>query len=307
MDKAAIKPAIYEHPEFVRFIGSMNALFATWCQRATGTLKELQTGCHPKQVIHDLAEGLLAHYQAQPLIDAYDVYQHLMDYWAQTMQDDCYLVAADGWKAEPTRVLVKNAKGKEVDKGWVCDLVPKALVVARYFAREQTAITALQTELESLAAQMVELEEEHGSDEGAFAELDKVNKANVTARLKEITGDMAARDEAAVLSNWLTLASEEAEAKKALRQAEDALDAKALARYPKLTEADVKTLVVEDKWMAALAAAIHGEMDSISQALTQRVKELAERYAVPMPELTSQVVTLSARVDGHLKKMGFQQ
>ena len=304
VDKAAIKPAIYEHPEFVRFIGSMAALFTTWCQQATATLKNLQTGCHPKQVIHDLAEGLLAHYQAQPLIDAYDVYQHLMDYWAQTMQDDCYLVAADGWKAEPTRVLVKNAKGKEVDKGWVCDLVPKGLVVARYFAKEQTAITVLQAELESVAARMAELEQEHGGDEGAFAELDKVNKAHVAARLKEIKGDKEARDEAAVLGNWLTLANEEADTKKALRQAEDALDAKALARYPKLTEAEVKTLVVEDKWMAALDAAIHGEMDRISQALTQRVKELAERYAVPLPELTSQVVTLSARVDEHLKKMG---
>ena len=304
VDKAAIKPAIYEHPEFVRFIGSMNALFTTWRKQATATLKSLQTGCHPKQVIHDLAEGLLAHYQAQPLIDAYDVYQHLMDYWAQTLQDDCYLVAADGWKAEPTRVLVKNAKGKEVDKGWVCDLVPKALVVARYFAKDQTAITALQAELESLAARMAELEEEHGGDDGAFAELDKVNKANVAARLKEIKRDKETKEEAAVLSNWLMLANEEADAKKALRQTEDTLDAKALAHYPKLTEAEVKTLVVEDKWMAALDAAIHGEMDRISQALTQRVKELAERYAVPLPELTSQVVTLSARVDEHLKKMG---
>ena len=227
-----------------------------------------------------------------------------MDYWAQTMQDDCYLVAADGWKAESTRVLVKNAKGKEVDKGWVCDLVPKALVVARYFAKEQTAINALLAELESLAARMAELEEEHGGDEGAFSELDKVNRPNVAARLKEIKGDKEARDEVAVLSNWLTLADKEADAKKTLRQAEDTLDAKALAHYPRLTEVDVKTLVVEDKWMAALDAAIHGEMDRISQALTQRVKELAERYAVPMPLLASQVVTLSDRVDEHLKKMG---
>ena len=63
-------------------------------------------------------------------------------------------------------------------------------------------------------------------------------------------------------------------------------------------------LVVEDKWMAALNVAIHGEMDRISQALTQRVKQLAERYATPLPKLTDEVATLAARVDGHLKKMG---
>ena len=93
--------------------------------------------CHPKEVIAALAEGLLAHYADKPLIDQYDVYQHLMDYWAETMQDDCYLIAADGWKAETYRIIEKDKKGKEKDKGWTCDLVPKALIVARYFAKEQ--------------------------------------------------------------------------------------------------------------------------------------------------------------------------
>jgi len=93
-------------------------------------------------VIAGLSEGLLKHYQGKPLIDAYDVYQHLMDYWGEAMQDDCYLIAADGWKAETYRVLVKNSKGREVDKGWACDLVPKPLVVARYFAREQAPSTS---------------------------------------------------------------------------------------------------------------------------------------------------------------------
>src|SRR6202049_779418 len=122
VEKVAIKPAIYEHPEFVAFIGCMNAVFAEWRKRCAISLKGLQAGCHPRQVIVALSEDLLAHYSGKPLIDKYDVYQHLMDYWAETMQDDCYLIAADGWKAETTRVLVKNNKGKEEDKGWTCDL-----------------------------------------------------------------------------------------------------------------------------------------------------------------------------------------
>jgi type I restriction enzyme M protein len=57
------------------------------------------------------------------------MYQHLMNYWAETMQDDCYLIAANGWKAETYRVIEKDKKGKEKDRGWACDLVPKALIV----------------------------------------------------------------------------------------------------------------------------------------------------------------------------------
>ncbi|MGO9017171.1 MAG: type I restriction-modification system subunit M [Syntrophobacteraceae bacterium] len=303
--KEYVKPAIYEHPEFVTFIKSMNALFANWRKKSAATLRSLRAGCHPKQVIVDLSEDLLAHYSGKPLIDKYDVYQHLMDYWADTMQDDCYLIAADGWKAETSRVLVKNNKGKEVDKGWICDLVPKALIIARYFAAEQEAITKLEAELENLTAQMIEMEEEHGGEEGAFTELDKVNKANVIARLKEIKGDKEAKEEAKVLNSWLSLWNEQAELKSLLKECEEALDDLAFDKYPSLTEAETKTLVVDDKWMAALDAAIHGEMDRISQALTQRVKELAERYETPQPQQTSRVSELEQAVNRHLERMGF--
>ena len=303
--KSAIKPTIYEHPEFAGFIKRKNAMFAEWRQNSTKTLKTLQTGCHPKQVIDALSEDLLAHYAGKPLINQYDVYQHLMDYWAATMQDDAYLIAADGWKAETSRIIEKDKKGKEKDKGWTCDLVPKLLIVARYFPKEQAAIMQLETELESVTARLTELEEEYGGEEGAFSELDKVNKANVSARLKEIKGDKDAKDEAIVLNDWLKLSNEEADLKKSLKEAEADLDALAYAKYPKLSEAEIKTLVVDDKWLAALDKDIHGEMDRISQALTQRVKELAERYETPLPVLVEKVDTLSARVDEHLKRMGF--
>lgn len=310
VDKQAIKPTIYGHPEFAAFITRMNSLFAEWRTRTAATLKGLTLGCHPKEVIHDLAEDLLSHYRDKPLIDNYAVYQHLMDYWAATMQDDCYLIAVDGWQAETYRVIEtrkgKDGKpGKQVDKGWACDLVPKPLLVARFFAAEQQALIELEAELEGIAAQMTELEEEHGGEEGAFGELDKVNKANVAARLKEIKGDREAKEEAAVLNGWLKLCNRQADLKKQLKEAEVSLDAKAYARYPKLTEAEVKTLVVDDKWLAALDAAIHGEMDRVSQQLTQRVKELAERYETPLPQLTSRVAELEAQVDAHLARMGF--
>ena len=303
--KQAIKSTIYEHPEFVTFIGSMNALFADWQRRSTETLKGLQAGCHPKNVIAQLAEELLAHYTGKPLIHQYDVYQHLMDYWFATMQDDCYLIAADGWKAETYRVIEKDKKGKEKDKGWTCDLVPKQVIVDRYFAAQQSAIREKEATLESVAAQMTELEEEHGGEEGAFSELDKVNKANVTARLKEIKGDKEAKEEAAALNAWLKLSTQEADLKKNLKEAEGALDALTYTKYPKLTEEEIKTLVVDDKWLATISAAIHGEMDRISQALTQRVKELAERYETPLPQATNQVAALEQAVNAHLERMGF--
>jgi type I restriction enzyme M protein len=154
VEKSAIKSTIYEHPEFATFIAGMNAHFSAWQIRSAEALKALKTGCHPKDVIATLSECLLPHYADKPLIDGYDVYQQLMDYWADTMQDDVYIVSADGWKAETARIIEKDKKGKEKDKGWTCDLVPKALIVARYFAKEQAAIEKLETEYAALAAKM---------------------------------------------------------------------------------------------------------------------------------------------------------
>ena len=293
------------NPEFAAFIIGMQAHFAAWQGQSAAALKALAAGCHPKEVIVRLSEGLLAHYQDKPLIDPYHIYQHLMDYWAETMQDDLYLIAADGWKAETYRVIETDKKGKHRDKGWTCDLIPKALIVARYYAKEQAASDRIAAELETIGARLAELEEENGGDEGAFAELDKVNKVNVAVRLREIKNDKEAKDEAAVLDDWLKRNAEEADLKKRLKDAESALDVLAYARYAKLTEAEIKSLVVDDKWLAALAAAIHGEMDRVSQQLTRRVKELAERYETPKPRMAARVAELEARVDRHLERMGF--
>ncbi|MDD1523456.1 MULTISPECIES: type I restriction-modification system subunit M [Bradyrhizobium] len=305
VDKSAIKLAIFEHPEFVAFTGEMAKHFDTWRNKSAESLKALKTGVHPNDVIAALSEALLAHYAGEPLIDKYDVYQHLMDYWAETMQDDCYVIALDGWRAEPQRVVEKDKKGKEKDKGWTCDLIPKPYIVARFFAKEQAEIDQLSAQQEAASAVLAELEEEYGGDEGAFSELDKVNRGAINARLKEIKGDKDAADEAAALRKWLELSDEEADLKKALKAAEADLDAKAYAKYPKLTEAEIKTLVVDDKWMARIEADIHGEIDRISQALTQRVRTLADRYEVRMPDLAKRVANLDTKVERHLRAMGF--
>jgi type I restriction enzyme M protein len=163
-------------------------------------------------------------------------------------------------------------------------------------------------------AKLAELEEEQIGDEDAFAEArteaeagkeGKVTRATVTARLKEIKGDKESKEEAAILEKWLALDGEESSLKKKLREAEAALDALAYKRYPKLTEDEVKTLVVDDKWLATLDKAIHGEMDRVSQQLTQRIKELAERYETPLPQMASRVANLESKVNQHLESMGF--
>jgi type I restriction enzyme M protein len=304
VEKPAIKSTIYQHAEFATFIAEMNAHFSAWRTKSAVTLKALQPGFHPKELIPKIAEDLLAHYMGNPLIDPYAVYQHLMDYWAETMQDDCYLIAADGWKAETSRVIVTDKKGKEKDKGWTCDLIPKSLIVGRYFGKEQGEIDDLAAALEATSAKLAGLAEEHGVEGGAL-DLDPLKRAEVSVRLKEIAKDKEAREEASVLKAWLDLNAQETDLKKRLKDAEAALDAAAYAKYPELSEPEIKALVVDDKWLATLDAAIHGEMDRISRQITQRTSELADRYALPLPFVAERASKMEAAVTDGLRRMGF--
>ncbi|WP_368042169.1 N-6 DNA methylase [Burkholderia metallica] len=311
VDKAAIKLTIFQHPQFAAYLKDMRQHFDAWRAQAVPKLKALDNGFHPKQLIVELADGLLNHYEGKPLLDAYDVYQHLLDYWVETMQDDAYLLAADGWVAQTYRVIEKTKKGKgenakvvEKDKGWACDLVPKQYIVARYFAAEQKAIDETSATLEAASSALAELEEEHSGEEAAFSGFDKVNAAAVKERIKEIGKDEDAAEELAVLKQWQSLSDKEAGLKKALKTLEAELDANAYAQYPKLTVDEIKTLVVEDKWLAALSATVSDELERVSQTLTSRVRDLALRYEFPLPVLVDEVAALSARVEAHLRKMG---
>jgi type I restriction enzyme M protein len=133
-----------------------------------------------------------------------------------------------------------------------------------------------------------------------------VNKASVAARIKEIQGDKEAKEDLAVLKQWDQLNKQEADLKKKLKEAEAELDAAAKAQYAKLKEADLKVLVVDDKWLDSLEQAVGGELDRVSQALTKRVKELAERYENSLPTLSKEVADLEKKVAQHLERMGFK-
>ncbi|MCF6155669.1 MAG: type I restriction-modification system subunit M [Candidatus Brocadia sp.] len=296
----AVKPAIFSHPEFTAYSKKVDTVFSQWKAKNMPKLKGIAVGDKPKKLIHEISEDLLQAFSSLKLIDKYDVYQHLMIYWSETIQDDVYALVSDGWEA-----------GKEIErdkKQWEGRLIPKGLIIARYFVTEQKAIENLEADRDAIVRQMEELEEEHGGEEGLMADAkndkDKITKTSVKDRLKEIQNEKESADERKVLQDCLKLTKQEAEVSKKIKDAQAALKKKVLEKYKALTEAEIKILMVEDKWMATLERDIRTEMERISQRLTGRIKELAERYEAPLPAITAEVDALEKKVHGHLKKMG---
>jgi type I restriction enzyme M protein len=321
----AVKPAIFSHPEFTAYSQKVQWIFAQWKNKNTPKLKGIAVDDKPKKLIHEISEDLLQAFSNLKLIDKYDVYQRLMVYWAETMQDDVYALVSDGWAAG------KEIEKQEKKKEWEGRLIPKELIIARYFAAEQKAIENLEADRDAIARQMEEMEEEHGGEEGLMADAkndkDKITKAGVQKRLKELEKNMPATEllmaaesfsvygnspanenpeaEYEVLTTYLQLSEQEVETGRKIKEAQAALEKKVLWKYKALSVDEIKTLVVDDNWMATLERDVKTEMERISQRLTGRIKELAERYELPLPHIENEVEKLEKKVMAHLNKMGF--
>ncbi len=312
-----VKPTVLAHPQFSAYADKAKKIVHAWRKAHLSLLLDLKEGDNPKEVIERLSEDLLERFANVPLLDKYDIYQRLMDYWAETMQDDMYLITSEGWleAARPRPAIDDKArKIKETAdltigrKKYKMDLLPPALLVARYFATEQNQIESLQIKADEAARNLEEFVEEHRGEEGvledAVNDKGKVTRTAVKALLKELGDDPELAEERKVVAECLKRIEQEAAVKKTLKEAKTALDKKVFAKYEELTEDEIKTLAVKDKWLASIEAAIDEEIRRVAHRLAARIKELAERYAEPLPKLEQQVEHYAAKVTEHLKKMG---
>jgi type I restriction enzyme M protein len=308
VEKSAIKSTIFEHSDFMQYDTQLNSLFEDFKSVNHAKMNAISSDTKPKDFIKTISEDILERYGNKPLIGQYDIYQHLLDYWNETLKDDVYLIVEDGWVAKVKRILEKNKKGTEVDKGWTCDLIPKELVINRFLASEYQELVSIETELESVQAEIVSFEEEHAGDEGILSDAtnDKgsITKTTLTAFIKDIKSNPAEKETLSIANDLLKLFNREAQLKKDQKEKATALDNLTLKTFKELTEEDVRTLVVDDKWLSSIKASIQTEIDAISQRLTGRVKQLAERYENTLIELDKETKTLEDKVSEHLQKMG---
>lgn len=313
-----INSTIFGHKEFVNFNKTVTRLFLHWKEQNLLRLKNIANSDHPKILIKNLSENLLEVFRQASLLDSYDVYQHLMTYWAETMQDDVYMIISDGWRgANKLRLIVEDKDKKNKEKAdlfigkqkFKADFIPPSLIIDSYFPNEKKQLEQLELDCNFISQQMEELDEEHGGEEGFLIDAknakDKVTNVSLKARLAMIKRDKDAEDERIVLSNYLDLIEKEAVAKKKLSNAQDGLMGKVAVQYAKLTEDEIKTLVIEDKWLTALSHDVQTEMNRVSQFLSGRINELAERYATPLPTIEQEVESNRLKVENHLRRMGF--
>lgn len=317
----AIKATIADHAEFRAFAAEASARFNAWAKRSARILKGVKKGDPPKAVAEALAEDMLAAFRGARLVDPYAMYQHFIDYLDETLRDDLYAITADGWKnaVQPRRLITEKKKDgassipKEkpsLSLGKVklkMDVLPPGFVGTYFFAADNEALAALDAVAGEAESVLQGIIEEHGEEGGALWDArngkGQYTVRSVTAALAEMGDDPEYQEERAVLNAFLDAAVREASAIHECTQRNATLAQKIIERYGRVTEDEVKTLVVDEKWINALRATLAEEMDRVSQTLATRTRQLADRYAEPLPATEKELDRLSKKVAAHLRKM----
>lgn len=305
VDSSEIKTTIFEHDEFKKYSEKINKTYSEWEKENLPSLTEIKIGTNPKKLIYDISESILDKFSKLKLINKYDIYQHLMTYWEDIMQDDLYLISQNGWKVSLFKV--KNKKGKET-KEWDSELIPKEIVTRKYFIKQQEELDDLQSKLENIEQQMQTMEEENQGDEDMYSEArgksGKITK-EIDKRIKIIENDLDHVDELKILLPYKELFDKKNKLTEQIKKIKKELDKNLFKKYGDLTKYEIQELVINDKWLNTIHSLIDEEMEQISYKLARRINELAERYGIPLHDLAIEVQTLSKKVDEHLKMMGF--
>lgn len=253
----------------------------SWIHYFSSRGYEVKVGDNPKDLIKIWGDRLMWQMQGLEvsLVNAYAPYEHLMNYWAETLQDDCYLISRDGWKVELLPLAKKNASWED----YFCDLLPVEVVVGVTFAEERDRIVRLKTELEEVTAEITSIDEKLADEEGE----DEIDEDALKVERKK--HEQKAK----------TL-------KKSIKEANEDLIRKLVKAYDEMEEDEVKGYVVDHKWAIALTARFTDELKRVKAAIVSDVQSLAGRYEKTLPEMENSVKALTEKVAKHLAAMGIE-
>lgn len=179
-------------------------IFDEWCDSVRDILLSITLETNPKELIRTIAAMILEKFEPARLLDNYDVYDCLLNYWNAKLQDDVYAIKAYGYEAgrdidyEYAQKKAKDENGETISvddlnkvKSFDGALIPKEIIEAEYFADELAQLNALADQAAALEAELDEMREEESGEDGLLKDVlnekgDSIPKANLNKRIKEL-------------------------------------------------------------------------------------------------------------------------
>lgn len=329
IQKDDVHKTISENIEFLEYNKKVNNTYKEWKKIANPVLTNLNSTDSNKEIILNLSEEILEKFSKLELLDKYDVYQVLLAYWNETMNDDVLLIIQDelGYnlakitddiKEEPKeskKAKKDSAKEKKPKEpkiiGWEGRLIPKQIVLDAFFALEQKEIEKVEEKLSQTESEFEEFIENNSDENGYFTDYmgddEKIDSKKITSRVKLLTKEKKTQNEEyKILNNYVDYESSIKSQKKHITELKKVLDDNCRNRYETFTDAEIKDLLVNRKWYKAIDDGIQNLYITVANHLTKRIVELYERYENTLSELNTKLAEEEKVVFGHLTQMGFK-
>lgn len=329
IQKDDVHKTISENIEFLEYNKKVNNTYNEWKKIANPVLTNLNSTDSNKEIILNLSEEILEKFSKLELLDKYDVYQVLLAYWNETMNDDVLLIIQDelGYnlakitddiKEEPkeSKKAKKNSAKEKKPKepkiiGWEGRLIPKQIVLDAFFALEQKEIEKAEEKLSQTESEFEEFIENNSDENGYFTDYmgddEKIDSKKITSRVKLLTKEKKTQNEEyKILNNYVDYESSIKSQKKHITELKKVLDDNCRNRYETFTDAEIKDLLVNRKWYKAIDDGIQNLYITVANHLTKRIVELYERYENTLSELNTKLAEEEKVVFGHLTQMGFK-
>lgn len=303
-------------------------LFNEWKESVREDLLGIDINTVPRDFIRSISFKLLETYKSAKILDAYDVYDCVLNYWVAKLQDDVYAIKAGGYEVgreidfEYAQKKAKDKTGhaitvddKSKEKSFDGALIPKEIIEQEYFVDDLKIIQKFTEEAEAINVQMEELREEESGEEGLLQEVlndkgDNIPKANLTKRLKEIkdkgTEKTEDGDEYTCLTRYKGLMDKRDADLKKSKDARNALDKKLKDKYGVLTVGEIKELLFEKKWMAKIFEDINAVAAQVLNELSSKVLLIAQRYEHTLGEIEKSTAESRIEVMAALERMGYK-
>lgn len=299
VNKNDINEEITNSEEFINYFVNLKKKVNIWEQENKNLLYSININSNVKQIIDTLADNILNTFNDDELIDKYEAYEYLMEYFNDTLKDDFYLIIENGWI--PKIAFAQDKNGKIKKNEFDSDLLPKEIVIDEFFKNENDKIESLNLDLNNLSQEYDSLVEDNTGDEEIFTDDEKINEKIIKEKIKEET-----EENILILNKLLDNLSSQKELKKNIKTHQEALNNLIINKYNSLDDDTSKDLIITKKWFKSVKQKFDDKYEDLIYDLSNEIMNECKNYEETLSQLSEKTSNLESLVLNDLQRMGFK-
>lgn len=299
VDKDSVNDEITNSEEFINYSVELSKKVNSWEQDNKNILYSISSDSSVKSIINVLSSSILKDFENDKLIDKYEAYEFLMEYYNNSLKDDIYLIIENGWI--PKLVYAQDKNGKIKKNEFDSDLLPKEIVINEYFKKENDNIEKLNNDLNDLSQEFDSMVEENTGDEEIFNDEEKVNEKLIKDKIKE-----ESEENISILKELIENLSSQKELKKTIKKYQEALNLLIIDKYNSFDEDASKDLIITKKWFKSIERTFDDKYEDLVYDLSNRIISEYENYEETLGQFSKKTSDLESLVLKDLERMGFK-